>query len=143
MLEEARSDMECMKCQIEQKSRMQQLADRSRGPPAVPANRGLLHVCLGCLSAEIARNWNSAMILRTHQSSPKSGSARTLREIRNSAKSQDGATQPLSAVRGAEFREPRELRGDSAWAWVWLGLRVWFGSVPTVKFYCSANSNVL
>ena len=43
----------------------------------------------------------------------------------------------------AEFRKPRELRGDSDWGWVWFGLRVRFGLVLTAKFYCSANSNVL
>ena len=49
------------------------------------------------------------------------------------------ALSPRTVV--AEFREPRELRGDSDWAGVWLGLRVRFGLVPTAKFYCSANSN--
>ena len=44
---------------------------------------------------------------------------------------------PRTVVAG--FREPRELRGDSDWAGVWLGLRVRFGLVPTAKFYCSAS----
>ena len=49
----------------------------------------------------------------------------------------------LSAACGAEFRQPREARGDSALAWVWFGLRVRFGLVPSVNFYCYNNSNAL
>ena len=106
MLEEARSDMECMKCQIEQKSRMQQLADRSRGPPA--EFRGLLASFLAVPPRTSPGIWDSARAPRTHCSSPNVVPARSSRGIRNSAKAEMGASLP--SLRGPWRGIPRTTR---------------------------------